>query len=190
MSTNEINITVEGTPNPNALKFSVEKTLVASGSAHFKKGDDTASAPLATELFTIEAVTEILISANFVTVNHSGSADWNVLEPQVKVVIQKVLAGGEAVAAKEKKEETGEGLEGDDLIAFKIKKILDEEIRPAVAQDGGDIIFYGYKEGIVTLHLQGACSSCPSSIMTLRMGVENRLKHEIPEIVAVEQINT
>ena len=108
----------------------------------------------------------------------------------MKVVIQKVLAEGEAVTVDEKKKETGEGLEGDELIAFKIKKILDEEIRPAVAQDGGDIIFHGYKEGIVTLHLQGACSSCPSSIMTLRMGVENRLKHEIPEILAVEQINT
>jgi len=180
-----MNITVGATPNPNAFKFSVEKTLVASGSVHFKRGDDTSASPLAGELFILEAVTEILISSNFVTVNHAEGTDWNELEPQVKAVIEKVLAKGEAVTVEEKKVETGEGLEGDELITFKIKKILDEEIRPAVAQDGGDIIFYGYKEGIVTLHLQGACSSCPSSIMTLRMGVENRLKHEIPEIITI-----
>jgi len=185
----ELKISAELTPNPDALKFVVNQTLLKSGSIHYADKVKAEESALASRLFKLGKVTEVLIGTNFITINKAPKASWEDLAPSIRTLLEAVLATGEPVApAQAVPAEAAADLEGDEAIAQKICQILDREIRPAVAQDGGDIIFYGYKDGVVTLHLQGACSSCPSSIMTLKMGVENRLKQEIPEIKYVDQI--
>lgn len=186
---NELRISAELTPNPDALKFVVNQTLLKFGSVHYADQVKAEESPLASRLFKLGKVTEVLIGTNFVTVNKAPKASWEEVAPSIKAVLEAVIASGEPVVPPQAVPETPSGgLTGDDAIARKVCEILDRDIRPAVAQDGGDIIFYGYKDGVVTLHLQGACSSCPSSTMTLKMGVENRLKQEIPEIKYVDQI--
>ena len=190
MSEENFQITTEGTPNPNALKFVTNRTLMESGTVHYTSQDEEAKkSPLAVKLFSLPEVTEILVSGNFITVNKTPEAEWPSLEPVVKSTIEAVCLAGEPVVPKQETSvKKSENLTGNEAIEAKIQELLDKEIRPAVAQDGGDIIFYGYKDGVVTLHLQGACSSCPSAIMTLKVGVENYLKQAIPEIVSVEQV--
>jgi len=143
---------------------------------------------LASAIFEIESVIGVFIGTNFITVTKAPAANWNNLVAPVTEKIRALLDSGETLFSKEApvSHETTAG--GDPEIEKKIRAILDNEIRPAVAMDGGDITFYGYENGVVTLHLQGSCSSCPSSIMTLKMGVENRLKSLIPEIKEVVQV--
>jgi len=187
-----VQISVEATPNPLALKFRLNQKLMEAGSFHYNNKEAAQESSLATRLFKVEGVTELLILPDFVTVNKSVEAQWETLVAQIRTIIEAVVSSGEPVVPQPKSsphgEGSGEAASEDDKIAQKICEVLDKEIRPAVAQDGGDIIFYGYKDGIVTLHLQGACSSCPSSIMTLKMGVENRLKQACPEVQEVLQV--
>lgn len=183
-----IKISVEMTPNPEALKFVVNQTLLKTGSVFYPSKEKAEESPLASRLFKLGKVTEVLIGTDFITVNKTSQTDWDSLVPSVEAIIEAVLSSGEPVAPQVETAAASTGMSAEDeKIAEKICELLNREIRPAVAQDGGDIIFHGYKDGVVTLHLQGACSSCPSSIMTLKMGVENRLKQEIPEIKYVEQ---
>ncbi|MBI4388213.1 MAG: SUF system NifU family Fe-S cluster assembly protein [Candidatus Omnitrophica bacterium] len=182
----EIKLSAEMTPNPNTIKFLVNRQFLESGSFDFPTREKAKDSPLALKLFEIDSVNGVLIGTNFITVTKEPHADWQTIAPTVATAIQEFFASGGEAISKDALPSANEG--GNSLIEQKIKQILDAEIRPAVARDGGDIVFYGYQDGIVTLHLQGACSSCPSSIMTLKMGVEHRLKQAVPEIKEVVQV--
>lgn len=189
MNEADIRITAETTPNPHTLKFIVYRTLVESGSADFRNVEAAEKSPLAQSLFAVANVKAVLIGRDFTTVTKIESAEWPAMVPQLAAVIRRVLANeanpvGEVPASIVSESSAGP----DDPLAGQICEVLDREIRPAVAMDGGDIVFRSYRDGIVTLHLQGACSSCPSSILTLKMGVENRLKSLFPEIREVVQV--
>lgn len=179
-----IDITAEMTPNPNTLKFNVNRTLCESGSMNFPDAAKAKGAPVE-PIFEIPNVLGVMVGRDFITVTKNPESPW---QPMVEPLIARMR---EVIAAKGTlfTDPGGSaGGSGDNEIVSKIRAILDNEIRPAVAMDGGDILFHGYKDGIVTLYLQGSCSSCPSSIMTLKMGVENRLKSLIPEIREVVQV--
>ena len=180
-----VQISAEITPNPNTLKFNVSKTLISSGSMNFTDKEIAKSSPLTEALFNLENVIGVMVGKDFITVTKVPAANWQTMVEQVTSTIQTLLSSGQVLFPADMPAATGAKV-GE--IEQKIMDILDAEIRPAVNMDGGDITFHGYSDGIVTLHLQGSCSSCPSSIMTLKMGVENRLKALIPEIKEVVQV--
>ena len=184
---NPVQLSAEMTPNPNTVKFIVDREFLESGSYDFPDKEKAKNSPLAEKLFTVDGAAGVLIGTNFITVTKTPHAEWQVVAPLVANAIQDFFMTGEAPVLQSAVPSANVS-EGNGEIERKIKTVLDEEIRPAVARDGGDIIFYGYKDGIVTLHLQGSCSSCPSSIMTLKMGVESRLKQVVPEIKEVVQV--
>ncbi len=184
----QVQIVAEVTPNPHTLKFNVSRVLLEQGSINFPDKAKAKGSPLAEKLFEVASVLGVMVGRDFITVTKSPNVEWPSLVAQVTETIKSLLAT-EQVLFSENAPSAAPGnapKEGD--VEKKIKEILDNEIRPAVAMDGGDIVFYGYHNGVVTLHLQGSCSSCPSSIMTLKMGVENRLKQSIPEVKEVVQV--
>ncbi len=184
-----VSISLEFTPNPNTLKFVVNRTFLDRGAANFTSADKAGKSPLATKLFAVPGVEAVMIGTNFVTITKSVSGDWDIVAEQVPAAVEAHLASGAPVfdADFHSSAPTTSG-EGETDIEKRIKEILDSEIRPAVAMDGGDITFGKYEDGIVYLHLQGSCASCPSSIATLKMGVESRLKDAIPEVKEVVQV--
>ena len=186
-------IQTESTPNPATLKFLPGKVVLESGTAEFRDETDArAASPLAARLFGIPGVTGVFLGYDFITVTKDG-ADWQHMKPAILGNImehfmsgQPILAGG-ALGGKD--EDEGEFFEaGDETIVATIKELLDTRVRPAVAQDGGDITFHGFDRGVVYLHMQGACAGCPSSTMTLKMGIENLLRHYIPEVTEVRPV--
>lgn len=190
MSESTIHIHAETTPNPHTLRFVVNRELIAAGSVNFRDPASAKRSPLASALFEISGIQGVLIGQGFVTVTKSPETLWADLAQNCTHVLRSVLETVEDVVGQGTVGETAPVAMpgGDDPVSAKIQEILNTEIRPAVAMDGGDIIFYGFKDGIVSLHLQGSCSSCPSSVMTLKMGVENRLKMLIPEVREVIQV--
>ncbi len=189
MMNNDIQISAEVTPNPNTLKFNINKVLIESGSLNFTSRDQARGSVLAERLFDVENVIGVMVGRDFITITKQPTANWQVLVQPVTETLKSVLKSSENVvqAPAEGGATVATAGPGGE-IERKIREVLDTEIRPAVAMDGGDILFHGYKDGVVTLHLQGSCSSCPSSIMTLKMGVENRLKALIPEVREVVQV--
>ena len=186
MTKPELKITANVTPNPETLKFLLDQQLFESGVYNFTKKEDAQGSFLPESLFNIDGIVGVMVGSNFVSVTKSNAVDWTTL-------IEPVIDGIKGAYKSDKKliDESfatahGAGDESEDI--QKIKHILDTEIRPAVAMDGGDITFHSYEEGILTLQLQGACSGCPSSTMTLKMGIENRLKEEIPTLQEVVQV--
>ncbi len=177
------------TPNPNAVKFLPNMHFFESGTVEFQKGSEhIKESPLAEKLIAIDGIDIVMIGFNFISVTKSQEAEWETLLEQIRDCIVSHLENDELVINLDYIEEVRQKKnESSSEIEIKIKQILDDEIRPAIAMDGGDVELKGYENGIVTLHLQGACSTCPSSTMTLKMGIENRLKSEIPEIVEVVQ---
>jgi Fe-S cluster biogenesis protein NfuA len=183
-------IETEGTPNPATLKFLPGREVMGTaGTADFAGAEAAARSPLATRLFGLPGVARVFLGGDFVTVTQAEDADWRSLRPQVLGAIMDHFLSGQPVL-----EGLSEAAEDEDFdpadgeIVEQIKELLDTRVRPAVAGDGGDIVFRGFREGIVKLHLQGACSGCPSSRATLKHGVENMLRHYVPEVVAVEQV--
>lgn len=187
-------VSAETTPNPNTLKFNINRTLVENGSVSFTDPAQAKGVRLAERLFQIENIVGIMAGRNFITVTKAPSSTWAGLADKVSEVLKGLLESEEPllpadVAGSPAGVAGAGGAPGDaGDIERRIMEILDSEIRPAVNMDGGDILFHGYKDGVVTLHLQGSCSHCPSSIMTLKMGVENRLKQLVPEIKEVVQV--
>lgn len=184
-----INVVTETTPNPATLKFIPGCPVMDAGTANFASPDMAEKAPLALRLFGIEGVKGVFFGADFVSVAKSEAADWQVLEPSVAAGIEAHFASGDPVVLVA--EEHGAGLgdeEEDDEVVGQIKELLDTRIRPSVALDGGDIVYRGFERGVVYLSLQGACVGCPSSTATLKMGVENLLKHYVPDVLRVEAI--
>ena len=188
MEQEKLQIAAEITPNPNTLKFIINRTFLPSGSRNFPDRDHVKNSPLAENLFKLECVSSVLIGTDFVTVGKTYETEWEAAGPQVVESLRGFFeTGQEAVTGEAEEAQAPEAHVRTD-IERQIIAILDAEIRPAVARDGGDIVFYGYDNGVVKLHLQGSCSTCPSSIMTLKMGIENRLKQVLPEIKEVIQV--
>ena len=186
MSQESIQITAEVTPNPHTLKFNVNKILVEQGTVNFTDRAKAKGNLLPESLFSMESILGVMVGRDFVTVTKAPASAWQTLVPEVTEKIKSALSSGKELFGHGQAATTAGT--GDSEIERKIIEILDREIRPAVAMDGGDITFFGYRDGVVTLHLQGSCSSCPSSVMTLKMGVENRLRSSIPEVKEVVQV--
>jgi Fe-S cluster biogenesis protein NfuA len=182
-------IETEGTPNPATLKFLPGREVMGdNGTADFIAGDDASRSPLATRLFAMPGVARVFLGADFITVTKTDETDWQALRPQVLGAVMEHFLAGLPVLDGAGEDEAEDVDPADTEIANQIKELLDARVRPAVAGDGGDIVFRGFRDGIVKLRMQGACSGCPSSRATLKHGVENMLRHYIPEVVAVEQV--
>jgi len=179
-------IQTEQTPNPATLKFIPGRAVLDDGTADFASADDAARSPLARRLFDVDGVSRVFLGSDFVTVTKATDADWQVLKPAILGGIMEHYTSGEPVIASgAPASAANEAVEGEDEIVSQIRELLDTRVRPAVAQDGGDIIFQRFEDGIVYLHMQGSCSGCPSSTATLKMGIENMLRHYVPEVVEV-----
>ena len=181
---NKIKIHTEGTPNPNALKFVLDKIILENGSRNFPDKEKSKDSPLAQRLFNINSVEEVFLGKDFITISKDPNAKWESIYDLAIEAINKHFESGEPIIF-ELRAPASELRKGADPIEEKILEILDSQIRPAVASDGGDVIFNSFKDGVLRLHLQGSCSSCPSSIMTLKSGIEAMLKRQIPELKEV-----
>ena len=173
------------TPNPDAIMLKVMETLIPSGTHEFKQGDDTDSSPLAAVLFAIEGIELVLIAPRFVTLRKRSDVQWPDVVPMAKDAMREFLQSGQMAVVEEEKTIAPEQL---GAIEQKITALLEDEIRPALAMDGGDINYISFIDGIVTVQMVGACGTCPSATATLKMGVERLLMEEVPEVRGVEQI--
>lgn len=181
-----VKITAQVTPNPDTLKFVVSIPLLESGAIEFSTAEMAKTSPLAAALFDLDGVVKVFTGTNFISVTKSTSVDWLDLAEPVSTTLEACLSSeGPYVDASLVATESSSSTDSD--VVKRIKEILDNEIRPAVSMDGGDVVFERFEEGILYLNLQGACSSCPSSTLTLKMGIENRLKEDIPELQEVVQ---
>jgi Fe-S cluster biogenesis protein NfuA len=178
-------IQTEQTPNPSTLKFLPGRVVMEKGTVDFADVDAAQSSPLAKRLFAVEGVERVFLGADFVTVTKAAAGDWQMLKPAILGGIMEHYTSGEPVIAGEAAAIEGAADDDDEVVA-QIKELLETRVRPAVAQDGGDIIFQDFRDGVVYLHMQGSCSGCPSSTATLKMGIENLLKHYVPEVVEVQ----
>ena len=182
-------IQTESTPNPATLKFLPGETVMEQGTADFPDLDSAKSSPLAERLFALNGVTGVFLGNDFVTVTKQDSVDWEHIKPSILGAIMDHFQSGVPVIDGEQTGSVHAEHSGEDTeIVGQIKELLDSRVRPAVAQDGGDITFHGFERGIVYLQMQGACAGCPSSTMTLKMGIENLLRHYIPEVTEVRPV--
>jgi Fe-S cluster biogenesis protein NfuA len=181
-------IQTEQTPNPATLKFLPGREVMARGVADFTDPGNAASSPLASRLFEVDGVTGVFFGSDFITVTKAAGQDWYVLKPAVLGAIMEHYMSGDPVMAPEAALEDEEASDEDDAIIRQIRELIETRVRPAVAQDGGDIIFRGFERGIVYLHMRGACSGCPSSTITLKNGIENLLRYYVPEVVEVRPV--
>ena len=181
-------IQTEETPNPATLKFLPGRAVVESGSVDFASAEGAHRSPLAERLFKVEGVERVVLGQDFVTVTKAGTTDWAVMKPALLGVIMEHFVSGQPVLLADGPEPSGVTAEEDDEIVAQIKELLETRVRPAVAQDGGDIIFQSFEDGVVYLHMQGSCSGCPSSTATLKMGIENMLRHYVPEVLEVRPV--
>jgi Fe-S cluster biogenesis protein NfuA len=182
-------IETEGTPNPATLKFLPGRDVMGLSTADFASPVTAVRSPLATALFALPGVARVFLGGDFITVTRDDEITWQALKPQVLGVIMDHFVSGRPVIEGAEADLDEEDVDpADQEVVDQIKELLDTRVRPAVAGDGGDIVFRGYREGVVRLHMQGSCSGCPSSSATLKHGIENMLKHYVPEVVAVEQV--
>ena len=182
-------IETEATPNPATLKFLPGIDVMGVGTADFASEAAAGRSPLAAVLFTLPGVTRVFLGADFVTITKAESTEWQALKPQVLGAIMEHFIAGRPVVEGDENILDEDVLPEDMEIVAQIKELLDTRVRPAVASDGGDIVFRGFREGVVKLHMQGACSGCPSSRATLKHGIENMLRHYVPEVIGVEQVD-
>ena len=181
-------IQTETTPNPNSLKFLSEKVISSTGTEEFQKSNSkNLKIPFIKELLEFKGVELVLLSKNFLSVKKTDEVSWEELKPMVISHLNDYFEKNDDPILRESKkiEEIGET---DNEIVNKIIEVLDTKIRPAVARDGGDIKFKSFENGVVKVQLQGSCSGCPSSLMTLKQGVQNLLKHYVKEVNSVEAI--
>jgi Fe-S cluster biogenesis protein NfuA len=182
-------IQTESTPNPATLKFLPGREVLATGAADFPNADAAASSPLARRIFEANGVAGVFFGPDFVTVTKAEGEDWAHIKPSILGAIMEHYQSGDPAIEGDAGAVQHAATEGEDSeIVNQIKELLDTRVRPAVAQDGGDITFHGFDRGVVYLHMQGACAGCPSSTMTLKMGIENLLRHYIPEVTEVRPV--
>lgn len=181
-------IQTETTPNPATLKFLPGCDVMERGTANFTAPEDARRSPLASRLFEVDGVAGVFLGQDFVTVTKMPMHDWSVMKPMILgAIMDHFTSGATVIAASESVAD--EDVDGEeDRIVAQIKELLETRVRPAVAQDGGDIVFQGFEDGIVYLYMQGSCSGCPSSTATLKHGIENMLKYYIPEVVEVRPV--
>ncbi len=176
-------IQTEETPNPSTLKFIPGRVVMEEGTADFRTEEPAEISPLARALFKIDGVGGVFLGSDFVSVTKSEDYEWFSLKPAVLAAIMDHFTSGLPVIEPSA---VGAGVNSEDSeIVIQIKEILDTRVRPAVAQDGGDIVFDRFDEGVVYLHMQGSCAGCPSSTATLKAGIENMLRFYIPEVLEV-----
>lgn len=182
-------IQTEATPNPATLKFIPGKAVLASGTADFRSAKDASTSPLAERLFGIDGVTGVFLGSDFISVT-KGKPEWQHLKPMILgAIMEHYMSGAPVVAAGGANDAAGSSYDpADEAVVATIKELIETRVRPAVAQDGGDITFSGYRDGVVKLHMRGACAGCPSSTATLRHGIENLLKHFCPEVQEVQAV--
>jgi Fe-S cluster biogenesis protein NfuA len=179
-------IQTEKTPNPSTLKFLPGQTVLVSGAAEFKSAEETARAPLARRLFGITGVKSVFFGHDFVSVSKQDDTDWAMLKPMILAGLMEHFSTGQPVMLEPEKTEISS--EEDDEVTATIKELILTRVRPAVMMDGGDITFERFEDGVVYLRLRGACSGCPSSTVTLKMGIENMLRHYVPEVTEVRSV--
>lgn len=187
-------IQTEETPNPATLKFLPGETVLENRTVNFTNKTDAAVSPLAKNLFLVDGVTGVFFGSDFISVSKQADISWDILKPAILEIIMQHFTSEtplfvEQDAAAKPSTASHEANEDDDEVVKEIKELLDTRVRPAVAMDGGDIIFNRYEEGVVYLELHGACSGCPSSTATLKMGIENMLRYYIPEIQSVQPVD-
>lgn len=186
-------IETETTPNPATLKFLPGELVMASGTREFVDPDAAESSPLAATLFSLGDVTGVFYGRDFISVTAGPGVDWSALKPQVVAILLDhfvsqaplfVEAAGNGIAVPTEDEDFADDPADADIVA-QIRELIETRVRPAVANDGGDIVYRGFREGVVYLSMQGACSGCPSSAATLKNGIEGLLKHYVPEVAEV-----
>lgn len=182
-------IQTEATPNPATLKFIPGKPVLVEGTADYRAKADAESSPLAQRLFDIDGVEGVFLGQDFISVT-KGDGEWQHLKPMVLgAIMDHYTSGAPVVTAANDGADSAENYDPADAdVVATIKDLLDTRVRPAVAQDGGDITFAGFRDGVVSLHMRGACSGCPSSTATLQHGIENLLRHFCPEVERVEAV--
>ena len=183
-----MNIKTEITPNPSSLKFLPGQAVMEKGTADFRNMEEANRSPLALNLFKIDGVEGVFFGSDFISITKSNNREWQILKPSISETIIEYFKSGTAVMLQGKEDKTGTSNTEDNEAVIKIKEIIDTKVRPAVAKDGGDIIFQSFDKGIVYLHMQGSCSGCPSSTATLKAGIENMLKHYVPEVHEVRPV--
>ena len=181
-------IQTETTPNPATLKFLPGREVMEAGTVDFANVETASRSPLATRLFAINGVTRVFFGNDFVTVTKAEGVDWQHIKPAILGAVMEHYQSGQPVLEGEQAAAHASHDGPDGAIITQIKELLDTRIRPAVAQDGGDITFHGFDRGVVYLHMKGACAGCPSSTLTLKMGIENLLRHYIPEVTEVRPV--
>ena len=181
-------IQTESTPNPATLKFLPGQDVLGQGTADFPDAASADTSPLARAIFEAQGVTGVFLGADFITVTKAEGTEWPHVKPAILGAILEHFQSGRPAVEGETAEAHATQDGPDGVIVEQIKELLDTRVRPAVAQDGGDITFHGFDRGVVYLHMKGACAGCPSSTMTLKMGIENLLRHYIPEVTEVRPV--
>lgn len=179
-------IQTEETPNPATLKFLPGQQVMPRGTADFPSTEAAARSPLASRLFSIDGVVGVFLGADFITVAKTQDQEWHVMKPQILGTIMDHMTAGLPVI-EDNAEESADAQDDNETVR-QIKELLDTRVRPAVAMDGGDIVYHSFEDGVVYLRMQGACAGCPSSTMTLKSGIENMLRHFVPEVERVEAV--
>lgn len=180
-------IQTQATPNPATIKFIPGQTILESGLKDYKSAQEAQASPLALRLFSLQGVAGVFLAGDFVSVSKSEDTDWAMLKPMVMAALMEHLSTGQPILIEEKKAAAGAS-EEDSEIVIQIKELIETRVRPMVMMDGGDIEFESFEDGIVYLAMRGACSGCPSSTATLKSGIENMLKHFIPEVIEVRPV--
>jgi Fe-S cluster biogenesis protein NfuA len=182
-------IQTEDTPNPATMKFLPGRAVMGAGTADFPTPESTERSPLATSLFNVAHVSAVFLGSDFVAVTKDDEGDWQLMKPAVLgVIMEHFITGRPVIEGEADAVEEDEIDPEDQEVVAQIKELLETRVRPAVAMDGGDITFKGFRQGVVFLAMQGACQGCPSSTMTLKMGIENLLKHYVPQVQEVRPV--
>ena len=180
-------IQTESTPNPATMKFLPGKEVMSTGTVNFLTVEEAANSPLAQSLFGVDGVVGAFFGLDFITVTKSNDWEWDTIKPLILGAIMEHFQSGRPVVEACDTESPSVENE-DDEVVVQIRELIDTRVRPAVAQDGGDIVYKGFEDGIVYLHMQGACAGCPSSTETLKYGIENMLRHYVPEVQEVRAV--
>ena len=183
-------IQTEQTPNPQTLKFLPGRVVMKEGTAFFQNIEDSSNSPFAKRLFSLDGVEGVFFGADFITITKNQDSEWDLIKPMILGAITDHYSSNDSIIIKKNKKnnELKDSKNLDSEIVKQIKELIETRVRPAVAMDGGDIVFENYENGIVYLHMQGSCAGCPSSMATLKNGIENMLKHYVPEVTEVRPI--
>lgn len=182
-------IQTEPTPNPASLKFIPGRIVLGNGTAEYRNAEEAGSSPLAERLFAVEGVGGVFLGGDFITVTKTDG-EWQHIKPAILGAIMEHFMSGIPVLREEPRAATGEEFfdEADAETVATIKDLIETRVRPAVAQDGGDITFQGFRDGVVFLNMRGSCAGCPSSTATLKHGIQNLLRHFVPEVREIQEM--